>query len=475
MTSLSEKINQCRAYLRRCGALLHDALSGREYDYTSGSVRRAVFLLGIPMMLEMGMESIFAICDIFFVAGLGADAVAAVGLTEAVMTLLYAVAVGLSISVTAMVARRIGQKNPRAAAIVASQTIWLGVFFSLAAGLTGGLYGAAILRLMGAGAGVVELGGDYASIMLGGAFTVLFLFSFNGVFRGAGNAVIAMRALILANGINIVLDPCLIYGIGPFPELGVTGAAIATNIGRGIGVLYQLYHLLAGATRVRLLPRHLRIVPAVMSRLLRVSAGGMAQFLIATASWLILMRLVAPYGSAAVAGYTIAIRVIDLTLLPAWGLSNAAGTLVGQSLGAGRPERAEQSVWKVAQYNVLFLLGVASLFIFRAESVVAVFSTDPAVIRYGGDCLRYISYGYGLFALSMALIQAFNGAGDTGTPTAINFVCFWLVQIPLAWILAETFAAGPQGVFIAITVAESLLAVIAYLQFRAGRWKSRQV
>lgn len=475
MTSLSEKINQCRVYLRRCGALLHDALSGREYDYTSGSIRRAVFLLGIPMMLEMGMESIFAICDIFFVAGLGADAVAAVGLTEAVMTLLYAVAVGLSISVTAMVARRIGQKNPAAAAIVAGQTIWLGVFFSLAAGLTGGLYGAAILRLMGAGAGVVELGGDYASIMLGGAFTALFLFLFNGVFRGAGNAAVAMRALILANGINIALDPCLIYGIGPFPELGVTGAAIATNIGRGIGVLYQLCHLLAGATRIRLLPRHLRIVPAVMSRLLRVSAGGMAQFLIATASWLVLMRLVAPYGSAAVAGYTIAIRVIDLTLLPAWGLSNAAGTLVGQSLGAGRPERAEQSVWKVAKYNVLFLLGVASLFIFRAESVVAVFSADPAVIRYGGDCLRYISYGYGLFALSMALIQAFNGAGDTGTPTAINFVCFWLVQIPLAYILAETLAAGPQGVFIAITVAESLLAVIAYLQFRAGRWKSRQV
>ena len=475
MTSLSEKINQCRAYLRRCGALLHEALSGREYDYTSGSIGRAVFLLGIPMMLEMGMESIFAICDIFFVAGLGADAVAAVGLTEAVMTLLYAVAVGLSISVTAMVARRIGQKNPRAAAIVAGQTIWLGVFFSLAVGLTGGLYGAAILRLMGAGAGVIELGGDYASIMLGGAFTVLFLFLFNGVFRGAGNAVIAMRALILANGINIVLDPCLIYGIGPFPELGVTGAAIATNIGRGIGVLYQLYHLLAGATRVRLLPRHLRIVPAVMWRLLRVCAGGMAQFLIATASWLVLMRLVAPYGSAAVAGYTIAIRVIDLTLLPAWGLSNAAGTLVGQSLGAGRPERAEQAVWKVAKYNVLFLLAVASLFIVQAESVVAVFSTDPAVIRYGGDCLRYISYGYGLFALSMALIQAFNGAGDTGTPTAINFVCFWLVQIPLAWILAETFAAGPQGVFIAITVAESLLAVIAYLQFRAGRWKSRQL
>ena len=475
MTSLAEKINACRVYARRCGELLHAALSGRTYDYTSGSIRRAVFLLAIPMMLEMGMESIFAICDIFFVAGLGAEAVAAVGLTEAVITLLYAVAVGLSISVTALVARRIGEKNPEAAAIVAGQTIWIGVFFSLAVGLTGGLYGADILRLMGAGASVIELGSGYTSIMLSGAFTVLFLFLCNGVFRGAGNAVIAMRALILANGINIALDPCLIYGIGPFPELGVTGAAIATNIGRGVGVLYQFYHLLTGATRVKLLPRHLRIVPAVMLRLLRVSAGGMAQFLIATASWVILMRLVAPYGSAAVAGYTIAIRIIDLTLLPAWGLSNAAGTLVGQNLGAGRPERAEQSVWQVARYNVLFLLGVAILFISGAESIVAVFSADPVVIRYGGDCLRYISYGYGLFALSMALIQAFNGAGDTGTPTIINFICFWLVQIPLAWVLAETFAAGPQGIFIAITVAESLLAVLAYLQFRAGRWKLRQI
>ena len=475
MKPLSRKINECRLYLRRCGRLLHDALSGKEYDYTSGSIRRAVFLLAIPMMLEMGMESIFAVCDIFFVAGLGADAVATVGLTEAVLALLYAVAVGLSISVTAMVARRIGEKNPEAAAIVAGQTIWVGVFCSLAIGLTGGFYGADILRLMGAGASVIELGASYTSIMLSGAFTILFLFLCNGIFRGAGNAAIAMRALILANGINIVLDPCLIYGLGPFPELGVTGAAIATNIGRGIGVLYQLWHLLAGSARITLLLRHLRLVPTVMLRLLRLSGGGVAQYLIATASWVILMRLVSPYGSAAVAGYTIAIRFIDLTILPAWGLSNAAGTLVGQNLGAGRPERAEQSVWKVAKYNVLFLLGVAVLFIVWAESIVTVFSADPVVIRYGSDCLRYVSYGYGLYALALVLIQAFNGAGDTGTPTAINFVCFWLVQIPLAYILAEILGAGPQGVFIAVTLAESLIAVIAYLQFRAGRWKLRQI
>lgn len=475
MKSLSIKFNDLARCFRRSIQLIRDALSGKEYDYTSGSIRQAVVLLAIPMVLEMAMESIFAITDIFFVSGLGADAVATVGLTEAVITLLYAVAVGLSMSVTAMIARRIGEKNPEGAAIVAGQTIWVGAFFSLIVGIIGIRYGEDILRLMGANDAVIEQGSSYTSIMLGGSFTILYLFLLNGIFRGAGNATIAMRALVLANGINIILDPCLIYGIGPFPELGITGAAIATNIGRGIGVVYQLYHLFDGSTRIKLTLRYLRIVPKVMFQLLRISVGGVAQFLIATASWVVLMKLVSPYGSAAIAGYTIAIRVIDVTIMPAWGLSNAAGTLVGQNLGAGKPERAEQSVWKATKYNTIFLCGVSVFFILFAEPIVSVFSNDPEIIEYGSDCLRYISYGYGLFAMAMVMIQAFNGAGDTFTPTVINLVCFWIVQIPLAYLLAEFFEIGPQGVFIAITVAESLVAIIAYLQFRKGRWKLNQV
>ena len=475
MKFLFRKFKELVLYCRRSASLVRAALSGEEYDYTSGPIRQAVILLAIPMVLEMAMESIFAITDTYFVSGLGADAVATVGLTEAVITLLYAVAVGLSMSVTAMVARRIGEKDPEGAAIVAGQTIWIGAFFALAIGIIGIRYGQDILRLMGASSAVIEQGSDYTSIMLGGAFTILYLFLLNGIFRGAGNANIAMRALFLANGINIVLDPCLIYGIGPFPELGVTGAAIATNIGRGIGVIYQLYHLFDGSTRIKLAIRHLNIVVNVMFRLLRISVGGVAQFLIATASWVVLLKLVSPYGSAAVAGYTIAIRVIDVTILPAWGLSNAAGTLVGQNLGAGKPERAEQSVWKATKYNTIFLVVVALFFIAFAEPIITIFTNDPAIIEYGSDCLRFISYGYGLFAMAMVMIQAFNGAGDTGTPTAINFLCFWLVQIPLAYLLAEVLEVGPQGVFIAITVAESLVAIVGYLQFRTGRWKLKQV
>ncbi len=475
MKNIEEKINQFRLSFQRSMQLIAEALAGKEHDYTDGSIRRAVLLLAIPMMLEMAMESIFAITDIYFVSGLGADAVATVGLTEAVITLLYAVAIGLSMSVTAMVSRRIGEQNPEGAAVAAGQTIWIGLFVAIVVGVIGISLGQDILRFMGASDAVIEQGSGYTTIMLGSSITIVYLFLLNAIFRGAGNAAVAMKSLWLANGINIILDPCLIYGIGFFPEMGVTGAAVATNIGRGIGVLYQLYHLFDGTTRVKVQLRHLRIETKTMFKLLKLSIGGVGQFLIATASWVVLMKIVAPFGSAAIAGYTIAIRVIDLTFLPAWGMSNAASTLVGQNLGAGKPERAEQSVWKTTKYSTCFLVGVAIPFILFAESIISLFSNDPTVIQYGSDCLRYISYGYGFFAMSMILTQAFNGAGDTMTPTIINFFCFWVLQIPLAYSLAVIFDIGPQGVFISITVAESLVAIIAYVVFRKGRWKEVQV
>ena len=475
MKKFQEKFYEFRSSLQSALRLISDALAGKEHDYTSGSIRRAVLLLAIPMMLEMAMESIFAITDIYFVSGLGADAVATVGLTEAVITLLYAIAVGLSMSVTAMVSRRIGEQNQEGAAIVAGQTIWIGLFVAVVVGAMGIAFGEDILRFMGASHAVIEQGSSYTTIMLGGSITIIYLFLFNAIFRGAGNATVAMKSLWLANGINIILDPCLIYGIGPFPEMGLTGAAIATNIGRGIGVLYQLYHLFDDSTRVKVQVHHLRVATKTMFKLLRLSVGGVGQFLIATASWVVLMKIVAPFGSAAIAGYTIAIRVIDMTFLPAWGMSNAASTLVGQNLGAGKPERAEQSVWKTAQYSTIFLVGVAIPFIIFAEQLVSIFSSDPIVIGYGSDCLRYISYGYGFFAMSMVLTQAFNGAGDTMTPTVINLFCFWMLQIPLAYSLAIIFEIGPQGVFISITVAESLVAFIAYFVFRRGRWKTVNV
>ena len=475
MKKFQKKIDEVYLSLQRSLRLVSDALAGKEHDYTSGSIRSAVLLLAIPMMLEMAMESIFAITDIYFVSGLGADAVATVGLTEAVITLLYAIAVGLSMAVTAMVSRRIGEQNPEGAAIVAGQTIWVGLFVALVVGAIGIFLGEEILRFMGASNSVIEQGSSYTSIMLGGSITIVYLFLLNAIFRGAGDATVAMKSLCLANGINIILDPCLIYGVGPFPEMGLTGAAVATNIGRGIGVLYQLYYLFGGSTRVKVQLQHLRIVSKTLFKLLRLSVGGVGQFLIATASWVILMKIVAPFGSAAIAGYTIAIRVIDLTFLPAWGMSNAASTLVGQNLGAGKPERAEQSVWKTAQYSTVFLVAVAIPFIIFAEQLIGIFSNDPTVIAYGSDCLRYISYGYGFFAMSMVLTQSFNGAGDTMTPTVINLFCFWMLQIPLAYFLAMVLNVGPQGVFISITVAESLVAIIAYVIFRKGRWKKVSV
>ncbi len=467
----TQKTNRASFY-----SLFKQALKGNtQYDFTQGSIGVAAFLLAVPMILEMAMESIFAVVDIFFVAGLGAEAVAVVGLTEAVITLLYAIAIGMSMAVTAMISRRIGEKRLEDANLVAGQTLWAGFFIALVIGTTGVYFAPDILRLMGAESAVIEQGESYTAIMLGGSITILYLFLINAIFRGAGDATVAMRSLWLANGINIVLDPLLIYGVGPFPEMGVTGAAVATNIGRGVGVLYQLYHLRGHFSRVKVAIRHLAIVPRVLLRLAQVSVGGVLQFLIATASWVVLVRIVSSYGSEAVAGYTIAIRIILFTILPAWGLSNAVATLVGQNLGAGKPDRAEKSVWRITRYNVYFMLSIALVFIAFAEPIVGLFTTETITLDYAADCLRYVSYGYGFYAVGMIVVQAFNGAGDTMTPTKINFFCYWMCQIPLAYCLAIVFALGPVGVFLAITLAESLMAVVGVIVFRRGGWKLKAV
>lgn len=461
--------------VRQLLSLIGDAMRGKEHDYTRGSLRQAVVLLAVPMVLEMAMESIFAVVDIFFVAGLGADAVAVVGLTEAVITLIYAVAIGFSMAVTAVVARRIGEKDAEKAALTAGQVLLVGLLISILVAFIGLLFASDILRLMGASESVIGQGKSYTTIMLGGSITIVYLFIIAAIFRGAGNAIIAMRALWIANGINIVLDPCLIYGWGAFPEMGVTGAAVATNIGRGAGAIYLLYHLFVRDTRIKLHLRHLLFSLSVTINLLKVSAGGIMQFFIATASWVFLMRIVAQFGSDAIAGYTIAIRIAMFTFLPAWGLSNAAATLVGQSLGAKDPERAEMAVWKTTKYNVTFMTSVAVvLFVFAAQ-IVSPFTVEPAVLDYGVSCLRIISLGYGFFALGMVMTQAFNGAGDTTTPTWINFICFWLVQIPFAYVAANWFHWQTSGVAWSVTLAESLLAVIAYWQFKKGKWKLKVV
>ncbi len=477
MSSLSPvPVSPSTSRLARGWATLRAAVTGSsDEDFTRGPIGRAVFLLSVPMVLEMAMESVFAVVDIFFVSRLGADAVAVVGITESILTLVYAVALGLSMATTAMVSRRIGEKRPEEAAVVAVQTIVLGLLVSAAIGIPGFLFADDLLRAMGVAPAVAQMGASYPAIMLGGSATVLLLFLINAVFRGAGDAAVAMRALWLGNAINIVLDPCLIFGLGPFPELGLTGAAIGSVIGRGTGVLYQLWMLTRGGGRVQVARRHLELAPAVILRLARLSLGGIFQYLVATGSWLALMRIVALFGSTAVAGYTIAIRIIVFSILPAWGMSNAAATLMGQNLGAGQPDRAAASVWRTGLYNMLFLLGVSAVFLTLPETLVGFFTSEPAVLRYGADCLRIMSYGYGFYAWGMVMVQAFNGAGDTATPTAINLFSYWIVQIPLAWALSRALGFGVEGAFWAIPIAESVLTVSGILAFRRGTWRTRVV
>jgi putative MATE family efflux protein len=454
---------------------LRDAVAGGQHDFTEGSIGRAIMLLAIPMVLEMAMESLFGIVNIFWVSHLGADSIAAVGLTESMLTLVFAVAMGLSMATTAMVARRIGEKDSAGAGVAAVQSIIIGFIVSLPISIIALVYMPTLLRLMNSPPEIVSLGTGYGRIILGGNLVIMLLFLNNAIFRGAGDAAVAMRSLWVANLINIVLDPCFIFGLGPFPEMGVTGSAVATTIGRGAGVVFQLWLLLRGRGRVKIRRDQVRLDPRVMIRLLRVSVGGMFQFLVATASWLAIARIVALFGGAALAGYTVAIRIIIFALLPSWGMSNAAATLVGQNLGAGKPERAERSVWVTGFCNMVFLGGVTVVFIVLAEPLIGIFTTEPEVVPYGVNALRYISYGYVFYAYGMVMVASFNGAGDTATPTFLNLFCYWLFQIPLAYALALPFGLGARGVFIAITIAESTIAVLGVLIFRRGRWKTQQI
>ncbi|MCB9273882.1 MAG: MATE family efflux transporter [Lewinellaceae bacterium] len=458
--------------MKKALRLVAEALNGKEKSFTTGSINRAIVLLSIPMILEMVMESLFAVADVFFVSRIGVDAIAVVGLTESVVTLAYAIAVGLSMAATAMVARRIGEQDPEKAATAAAQAILIALGIALPLGVVGLFFAGDILRLMGASEALVAGGVGYTRILLSTNLIIMLLFLLNGIFRGAGDAAIAMRSLWVANIINIILDPLFIFGIGPFPELGVQGAAVATAIGRGIGVAYQLSHLFGRSGAIRIRREHFRIVPQVISKLARVSSTGAGQFLIGSASWIVLMRIIAHFGSEAVAGYTIAIRLIIFTILPSWGLANAAATLVGQNLGANKPGRAEQSVWRTALINMLFLLCVSIIYALLAHPILGLFKPEPAVLEAGVLSLRIICTGYIFFAYGMVISQAFNGAGDTRTPTIINFFCFWIMEIPLSYFLAIQLGWGLAGVCWSIAASESALAAISIIVFRQGKWKS---
>jgi putative MATE family efflux protein len=455
-------------------ATIREALRGSHQDYTTGPVGRAILLLAIPMVLEMLMESVFAVADVFWVSRVGPEAVATVGITESLLTMIYTAAMGLSIGVTAMVARRIGEKNPAGASEAAAQGILLGIGVSLVIAIVGVPLAPALLRVMGASPGVLA-NVSYARVMLGGNVTILLLFLINATFRGAGDAAIAMRTLWLANGINIVLSPLLIFGVGPFPRLGVVGAGIGTNIGRGIGVCYQVYRLLRKDARVSVHRADLRIRPSVMETLLRLSGTSTFQVFVNTASWIFLIRILASFGTDALAGYLIGIRIILFALLPSWGLANAAATMVGQALGAANPARGEQAVWRAGLYNMAFLGLVSVGFLLGAVPLIGAFTHDPAVATVGVQCLRIVSAGFLFYAYGMVLTQAFNGAGDTVTPTVLNVFCFWLWEVPLAYVLSVKLGWGPPGVFVAITIAFSSIAVSSAVLFRRGRWKLRKV
>ncbi|UYQ92596.1 MATE family efflux transporter [Chitinophaga horti] len=455
--------------------LLKESIVGGEQEYTSGSIDRAIFLLAVPMVLEMVMESTFALVDIFFVGKLGKAAVASVGLTESVLTLVYSLAMGLSMASTAVVARRTGEKDPEGAAHAAMQAIYLMIGMSVLISLAGIFFADDILLLMGAGADVIREGHNYARIMLTGNAVIMLLFLINGIFRGAGNAAIAMKSLIIANVLNILLCPALIYGFGPLPALGLDGAAIGTTIGRGIGVLYQVWHLFIKKNGIHIAARHLGFDMAVVRRIIKIAAGGTAQFLIGSASWIFLIRIISIFGEEALAGYTIAIRMVIFTMLPAWGLANAAATLVGQNLGAKLPDRAEKSVWRAAFFNMIFLGLVSVVYMIGAPAMMTFFTQDDEVLRYGAQCLRLVTIAYIFYGYGMVIAQAFNGAGDTRTPTVINIFGFWCFQIPLAYVLAVPLGLGPAGVFIAISAAESAIALAGIIIFRKGRWKQVKV
>ncbi len=454
---------------------LKDSLRGSEADYTQIGLKRAIFLLAIPMILELVMESTFAVVDIYFVGKLGASAVATVGLTETYMFLLYSLAMGLAMAVTAIIARRIGEKNKEDAGIAGIQSIFLALLCSVPFAIAGIFFAKDLLIIMGADAWSIEHGFGYTQWMLGGNVVIVLLFVINAIFRGAGDAAIAMRVLFIANGINILLDPLLIFGWGPIPAMGIEGAAIATTIGRGIGVSIQLWTLFKGGKHIKARLSHLYWNAKVILNIVRTSLGGVAQMIVAMTSWIFLMRILADVGSEAVAGSTIAIRIMMFTMMPAWGLSNAAATLVGQNLGAGNAVRAESSVWKIGFYNMTFLAGVSVIYFTFNEALMQIFTDDALVISIGAEWLRILSYSYIVYGWWMVSVQAFNGAGDTTTPTKINLVFFWLIQLPLSYYLAITLDWQQSGVFWGVFISETSVGLFTLWLFSRGSWKTVKV
>ncbi|MFH0760881.1 MAG: MATE family efflux transporter [Bacteroidota bacterium] len=454
---------------------LWESIAGTEMDFTQGKIGRAVFLLSVPMVLEMVMESIFAIVDIYFVSKLGPEAIATVGITESLITIVYAVGSGLAVATTALVARRIGEKRPHEASRTAFQAILAGVMVSVLVAVPGVLWSSDLMRLMGGSEEMQNGFSAYTRIMLGSNGIIIVLFIINSIFRSSGDAAMSFRVLVTANLINIIMCPLLILGIGPFPELGIRGAAYATVIGRSSGVVYQLFLLFRGKRRIRLTLADLRFEPHIIWQIIKLSFGGIGQSLIATSSWIFLVRIVASFGSMVVAGYTIALRIIIFALMPSGGISNAAATLVGQNLGAGQPGRAEKSVWLTSRINFIFMGFLGLILAIFPKFFITLFIQDPLVVEPGVQALRIISYGFALYGMGMVMIQALNGAGDTATPTKVFFVCYGLIEISLAWILAKPVGLGPSGVFIAIVIAETVMTLTAFYLFRKGKWKLKKV
>jgi putative MATE family efflux protein len=460
---------------QRWTRVLRQAINGEEQDFTTGSIDRAIVLLAIPMILEMAMESLFAVVDAFFVAQISTDAVATVGLTESVLTLIYSVAIGLSAAATAVVSRRVGEGNRRAASVAGAQTILIALCLSVLIAVPGFFFAKDILLLMAKDGSVAETGEHYTRLMLTANLPILLLWMLNGIFRGAGDAATAMRALWIANGVNIVLDPLLIFGVGPFPEMGVLGAGVATTIGRSAGVLYQLYHLFSVGKIVRLHLRYLKPRWEIIRRLLTIGSGSTGQYLIASASWIFMIYILGQISKEVTAGYTIAIRIMIFSILPSWGMANAAATLVGQNLGAGFPDRAEKSAWRAGFFNMIFMACVGVIYLAGAPFFIRLFTQEPEAVHSGSMALQIMAAGYVFYGYGMIISQAINGAGDTRTPTILNFVCFWLIETPLAWLLALHFGWGQAGVYYSIVIAESILAVAAVWVFRQGHWKTVKV
>ena len=465
-------IKKANSFLR----LFKQALVGQEQEYTSGSIDRAIFLLSIPMILEMSMEGVFAVVDMIYISRLhDNDAIATVGLTESMLTLVYSLAMGLSMGATAMVARRVGEKDIKAAEIAATQSIYIGLGLSVLISIVGILFSSDLLRLMGGSEELISKHAGYTRWMLIGNLPIMLLFLINGIFRGAGDASIALRALLVSNGLNILLGPFFIFGFGFIPAYGVEGAAIATTIGRSCGVVYQVYHLFKGKGLIKIHLDDIIVKWEIVWRLIKVSAGGTGQFLIGSASWIFLMRIMSEFGSATQAGYVIAIRIIVFAILPAWGMANAAATLVGQNLGAGQPDRAEKSVWRASFLNMIFMSLVTVLSFTLATPILSFFTDDQETLKNGIECLQIVSLGYILYAYGMVVSQSFNGAGDTRTPIIISFIGFWIFQIPLAYLLAKWFSVGSVGVYSAIAIAESFMAIVGIWIFRQGKWKTVKI